>query len=381
MIDLRSDTVTLPTPRMREAMYRAELGDDVFGEDPTVNRLQEMAAERMGKEAGLLVVSGTMGNLVSLLTHCGRGEEIIMGDRAHSFLYEAGGASALGSIHVRTVPNRPDGMLDPADVEAAVRGDNVHFPRSRLVCLENTHNRCGGAALTPEQMRSVAAVARAHGLAVHLDGARIFNAAVALGVPASALAAEVDSVTFCLSKGLSAPVGAVICASQAFIGEARRNRKAVGGGMRQAGVLAAAGIVALEEMVDRLAEDHANARILAEAIAGIPGLAIDPKTVMTNIVIFDVVSDRVTPAQVAARLLENGVKINPIEGRRMRAVTHYGIERADVEQAISALRKVMQEAVGLLPGARTVGARADRSGPGRAGAPPGRVGGVGGGRA
>jgi len=344
MIDLRSDTVTLPTPRMREAMYHAELGDDVFGEDPTVNRLQEMAAERLAKEAGLLVVSGTMGNLVSLLTHCGRGDEVIVGDRAHTFLYEAGGASALGGIHVRTVPNQPDGMLEPADVEAAIRGDNVHFPRSRLVCLENTHNRCGGAALTPAQMRSVASVARAHGLKVHLDGARVFNAAVALRVPANVLAAEADSVTFCLSKGLSAPVGAVICGSREFIAQARRNRKVVGGGMRQAGVLAAAGIVALEEMVDRLADDHANARLLAEAIAGIPGLAIDPRTVQTSIVIFEVTHPDLTPAALSARLLEKGLKINAIEARRMRAVTHYGIERGDVEQAIRALQQAMKAA-------------------------------------
>ncbi|MGQ9683330.1 MAG: low-specificity L-threonine aldolase [Anaerolineae bacterium] len=341
MIDLRSDTVTLPTPRMREAMYRAELGDDVFGEDPTVNRLQELAAERMGKEAGLLVVSGTMGNLVSLLTHCRRGDEIICGDLAHTFLYEAGGASALGGIHVRTVPNQPNGMLRPEDVEAAVRADNVHFPRSACLCLENTHNRCGGAALSAAQMHSVAAAARRHGLKVHVDGARIFNAAVALGVPASALAAEADSITFCLSKGLAAPVGAVICGSQAFIAEARRNRKVVGGGMRQAGVIAAAGIVALEEMVERLAEDHAHARLLAEAIAEMPGLHIDPATVMTDIVIFEVTHPTLTPAIISARLQEHGVRINAISATQMRAVTHYGIERADIERAIKALRSVL----------------------------------------
>lgn len=344
MIDLRSDTVTLPTPRMREAMARAELGDDVFGEDPTVNRLQELAAERMGKEAALFVASGTMANLVSLLTHCGRGDEAIMGSMAHTFLFEAGGVSALGGVHVRTVPNLPNGMLDPAEVEAAVRPDNVHYPRSRVVVLENTHNRCGGAVLSPEQTHAVAAVAHARGLKLHLDGARIFNAAVALGVPAHVLAAEADSVSFCLSKGLACPVGSLICGSKQFIAEARRIRKAVGGGMRQAGVLAAAGIVALEEMIDRLAEDHANARLLGEAIAGIPGLAIDPKTVMSNIVIFEVTSPKVTPAQVSARLLELGVKINPIEGRKMRAVTHYGIERRDVEEAIAALQQVMKEA-------------------------------------
>ncbi len=345
MIDLRSDTVTLPTPHMREAMYKAEVGDDVFGEDPTINRLQEMGAERMGKEAGLFVASGTMGNLVSLLSHCGRGDEAIMGDRAHTYLFEAGGPSALGGIHIRTVPNRPDGTLDPALVEAALRDpSNVHHPRSRLLVLENTHNRCGGAVLSAEQMRSIAAVVRPHGLKVHLDGARIFNAAVALGVPARTLAAEADTVTFCLSKGLAAPVGSVICGSKDFIFEARRNRKAVGGGMRQAGVLAAAGIVALEEMVDRLAEDHANARLLAEAIAGMPGLSLDPDTVKSNIIIFEVTTPRLAPKEIAARMKAEGVLINPIEGRGIRIVTHYGIERADVEQAIRALNKIMQSA-------------------------------------
>jgi threonine aldolase len=344
IIDLRSDTVTLPTPNMRRAMAEAELGDDVFGEDPTVNRLQEMAAERMGKEAALLVVSGTMGNLVSLLTHCGRGEEVILGDRAHIFLYEAGGSSAVGGIHVHTVPNQPDGMLRPEDVEEAVRSANVHFPRTRLVCVENTHNRCGGAPLSAEQIHSIAAVARAHKLSMHMDGARLFNAAVALGVPAMALAAEVDSVQFCISKGLAAPVGSLICGSQAFIAEARRNRKLVGGGMRQAGVLAAAGIVALNEMVDRLAEDHANAHRLAEAIAAIPGLSVDPAMVKTDIVIFAITTPRITPAQLSARLLAEGVKISPTDGPRLRAVTHYGITQQDVDAAAVVLRKVMAAA-------------------------------------
>ncbi|RME45391.1 MAG: aminotransferase class I/II-fold pyridoxal phosphate-dependent enzyme, partial [Chloroflexi bacterium] len=217
MIDLRSDTVTLPTPRMREAMATAEVGDDVYGEDPTVNRLEAMAAERMGKEAGLFVVSGTMGNLVALLTHCGRGDEIILGDLSHTFLYEAGGSAALGGIHPRPVPNQPDGTLALDDIRTAIRPENPHYPRTRLICLENTHNRCGGAVLHPEYMAGVRQIADQHGLAVHLDGARIFNAAVALGLPASELAKDVDSVTFCLSKGLSAPVGSVLCGSEDFI--------------------------------------------------------------------------------------------------------------------------------------------------------------------
>lgn len=340
-VDLRSDTVTLPTPAMREAMYRAEVGDDVYGEDPTVNRLEAMAAGRMGKEAALFVVSGTMGNLVSLLTHCGRGDEIIMGDKAHSFLNEAQGASVLGGIAVRTVPNLPNGMLNPADVEAAIRGDDVHSPRSRLICLENTHNRCGGAVLTPAQMATIREVALRHGLAMHLDGARIFNAAVALGIEAKEIASQADSVQFCFSKGLSAPVGSAICGSAAFIKTARRNRKIVGGGMRQAGIIAAAAIVALEQMVDRLAEDHENARILAEGLAEIPGFQVDLKTVQSNIAIFGLNIPRVSARDVVRALAAEGVKMGAIDPTHFRAVTHYGITREDIDVALATARKVL----------------------------------------
>ncbi|MCD6553501.1 MAG: low-specificity L-threonine aldolase [Anaerolineae bacterium] len=343
VIDLRSDTVTLPTPAMREAMYRAEVGDDVFGEDPTVNRLEAMAAERMGKEAALFVVSGTMANLVSLLTHCGRGHEIIVGDLAHTFLYEQGGSAALGGIHVHTLRNQPDGTLDLQEIEGAIRADNIHFPRTRLICLENTHNRCGGVPLTPEYTDAVGDLARRHGLAVYLDGARIFNAAVALGVDVRELTRGVDTVSFCLSKGLCAPVGSLVCGTRDFIAEARRNRKIVGGGMRQAGIIAAAGIVALEQMVDRLAEDHENARRLALGLAEIPGISIDPAQVRTNIVIFDLVAERPTSAEFAARLSADGVKVLAL-GERIRLVTHYGIDAADIDKALVAIRKVMQEA-------------------------------------
>ena len=345
MIDLRSDTVTLPTPAMRKAMSEAEVGDDVFGEDPTVNRLEAMAAERMGKEAGLFVASGTMANLVSILTHCGRGDEIIMGHMSHSFRFEAGGTATLGGVHPFTVPNQPDGRLRLEDIEAAVRPDNVHCPRTRLVALENTHNRCGGAVLTPEYTDAVGELAHSLGLRVHLDGARVFNAAVALGVDVRALTQAADTVAFCLSKGLSAPVGSVLCGGADFITEARRWRKAVGGGMRQCGILAAAGIVALEEMVDRLAEDHDNARRLAEGIASVPGIAIDPQTVQTDIVIFDVTSERVSAAQLAVALLERGIKMLAIGPSRVRAVTHYGIESSDIDTAIVATREVMERAV------------------------------------
>lgn len=341
-IDLRSDTVTLPTPAMRRAMYEAELGDDVFGEDPTVNRLEAMAAERMGKEAAMFVASGTMGNLTAMLTHCQRGHEAIMGDKAHTFLFEAGGSAVLGGIHPHTLPNQPDGTLRLEDIEAAIRPENPHHPRTRLVCLENTHNRCGGAVLTPEYTDRVGELAHRHGLAVHLDGARVFDAAVALGVDVRHLTRSVDSVQFCLSKGLSAPVGSLLCATREFIAEAQRWRKMLGGGMRQAGVIAAAGIEALDDMVDRLADDHANARRLAEGLADMPGFAVDLASVQTNIVIWDLTTDRVSPQEVVERLGAEGVKILAIGGRQFRAVTHYGIETDDVEQAVDVARQVME---------------------------------------
>jgi len=342
IVDLRSDTVTLPTPAMREAMYRAEVGDDVMGEDPTINRLEAMAAERMGKEAALYVASGTMGNLTAVLTHCGRGHEMLLGDQAHIFVNEAGGAAALGSVHPRTLPNQPDGTLRLEDIKGGMRSDNVHYPRTRLICLENTHNACGGAVLAPEYLDAVGELAHAHGLALHIDGARIFNAAVALGVDPPALTRAADSVQFCLSKGLSAPVGSVLCGTRAFISEARRWRKVLGGGMRQAGVLAAAGIEALANMVDRLVEDHANAHRLAEGIAAIPGFALDASTVRTNIVIWELTAERIAPRELTARLAEQGVKIGSMGGKRFRAVTHYGISGEDVEVAIETMQAVMR---------------------------------------
>jgi threonine aldolase len=343
-IDLRSDTVTLPTPAMREAVYRAELGDDVFGEDPTTNRLEEMSAERMGKEAALLVASGTMGNLVCTLTHCRRGEEVILGDRSHTFLYEAGGMSTLGGIHPHTICNQPDGTMRLEDIEGAIRGNNVHFPRTRLICLENTHNRCYGSALTSEYIDSVSALAKEHGLSIHLDGARIFNAAVALGVDVKELTANVDSLSFCLSKGLSAPVGSVVCGSSEFIAEARRARKVLGGGMRQAGVIAAAGIKALEEMVDRLAEDHENARRLAEGIARIGGFSIELAKVQTNIIYFELDEGRMTPMELVTELNKKEVKLLSVGARRLRVVTHYGISAGDIDLTVKALGEVMKAA-------------------------------------
>ena len=341
VVDLRSDTLTRPTPAMSRAMAEADVGDDVFGEDPTVNQLEQLAADRMGKEAALFVASGTMGNLVSLLAHCGRGEEIILGSFAHTFYFEQGGSAAVGGIHPRTLPNQPDGTLTLSDIEGAIRPDNVHFPRTRLIVLENTHNLCGGHPLDIDYMKAVGDVARRHSLKIHVDGARFFNAAVALGVPAAKLAADADSVSFCLSKGLAAPVGSVVCGNRDFIAEARRARKILGGGMRQAGVLAAAGIVALNEMVDRLADDHANARKLAEGLAGMPGVSIDPEQIHTNIVYFEVNRKDTTVEGLVKRLGDSGARMLPVGPGRIRAVTHYHISADDIDYVLGVFGKVL----------------------------------------
>ena len=346
IVDLRSDTVTQPTPAMRTAMAEAVVGDDVFGEDPTVNRLQEMAAALMGKEDGLFVPSGTMGNLAAVLAHCGRGDEVILGDKAHTYLFEAGGISALGGIHPRPIPNQADGTLASDDILASIRPDDVHYPVSRLVALENTHNRCGGVTLTLGYTQSVGELAHQHGLQLHLDGARIFNAAVALGVNAKDLAGPADSVTFCLSKGLSAPVGSILCGSTDFITRARRIRKQLGGGMRQAGVLAAAGIVALETMVDRLGEDHVRAKRLAQGLATVPGLLLEPGTPYTNMVFLSLGEEiSLRAAEAAAQLAQKGVRVGVVSERRFRLVTHYWVDDNGVEDAIAAFRELIGEAM------------------------------------
>ncbi|MBN2541366.1 low-specificity L-threonine aldolase [bacterium] len=343
IVDLRSDTVTKPTPSMMEAIMNAELGDDVLGDDPTAQRLEEISAKRVGKEASMFVPSGTMANLVCALTHCARGEEVILGDVSHIFLNEAGSMSAVGGIHPHLVPNQPDGTIKLEDIEAAVRGDNVHWPRTRLICLENTHNRCYGGVLTPGYIESVCQFAKERGISVHLDGARVFNAAVALGVDVTTFTRSVDSVMFCLSKGLSAPIGSMVCGTDEFIAEARRNRKVLGGGMRQVGIIAAAGIKAVEEMPQRLHEDHFNARKLAEGIAGIPGLATELDRIKTNIIYFDITTDKLTPDELVNRLGDRGVKLLSTGPKRFRAVTHYGITEEDIDIALVALREVMGE--------------------------------------
>jgi len=345
IVDLRSDTLTLPTPEMREAMARAEVGDDVWEEDPTVKRLEAMAAERLGKEAGLFVASGTMGNLVSVVSQTQAGQEVVLDLDSHIFNYEGAGSAVIGSVQMRPVKTAR-GFLAPEQVREALRPANIHIPPTGLVCVENTHNRHGGTCCTPEEIGAVAAVAHGANVPVHLDGARLFNAAVALRRDPREFTRDVDSVTFCVSKGLAAPVGSVVCGSRAFITRARRVRKMVGGGMRQAGVIAAAGVVALETMVDRLAEDHANARRLAEGIAKLPGLRVDLASVQTNIVIFGVErpggpgSAQTATNEIVAGCAARKVKVHAIGPTSIRCVTHKDVDAEDIERALDALREI-----------------------------------------
>lgn len=343
LIDLRSDTVTLPSPEMRRAMADAELGDDVYGEDPTVNRLQDLAAEMLGKEAGLFVASGTMGNLVSLLAHAPRGSEVILGDEAHIFHYEQGGASVVGGLVYHTVPTNPLGDLPLDKLAAAIRDpSNPHYALAGVICLENTHNRCGGTVLALDYIAQVRELATTNHLPLHLDGARLPNAAVALGVDLKTVAAPFDSVQLDLSKGLAAPVGGVVVGNKEFIHRAHRARKLLGGGMRQAGTIAAAGIVALEQMVERLAEDHAHARLLVEALIEMPDVRIDPATVQTNLVVFRLNPERWTPATFITAMREHGILLGGFGDDRLRFATHYGISRADIDKTIAAARQVLQ---------------------------------------
>jgi threonine aldolase len=342
-IDLRSDTVTKPTPEMREALASAEVGDDVFGEDPTVNRLQELAAKMMGKQGGLFVPSGTMGNLIAVLAHCQRGDEAIMGNLGHTFLFEGGGISALGGVFPHTLENQKNGTLSLEDLQNAIRPNDVHHPRSRLVILENTHNRCGGVVLPIEYTNQVGTFAKQNGLAMHIDGARIFNASTALSVEASLLSNPADSITFCLSKGLCAPIGSVLCGSSDFIDRARRLRKMLGGGMRQVGILAAAGIIALQTMTKRLSEDHQRAMILAKALAVIPGIEFNMGMPQTNMVFPSLApSVKLTPGDIAKRLIEKNIRIGVIGLRGFRLVTHFWINDDHVEKTIREFSSAMQ---------------------------------------
>ncbi len=346
LIDLRSDTVTQPTPAMRRAMVSARVGDDVFEDDPTVRELEERAADLLGKEAGLFVASGTMGNLVSLLAHVPRGGEIIADARSHTVIDEQAGHAVVVGASVRQLRSSPDGTMDPAEVREAFRSDDIHEPRTSLIVLENTHAHSMGQPLTAAYTATIASIGHARGVPLHIDGARLFNAAVALAVPARALAAPADTVTFCLSKGLACPVGSVVVGTRDLIARARRARKLVGGGMRQAGVLAAAGLVALSDgpdgMIERLAEDHEHARMLARGIASLPGVSgLDPERVTTDFVIFRV-PERAAFLDATA---SDGLLMVPWGSHEVRAVTHCGVERAHVERAIGIVARALRTTV------------------------------------
>jgi threonine aldolase len=338
IVELRSDTFTLPTESMRRAMAAAEVGDDVWDEDPTIHQLQERAAEMVGKEASLFVPSGTMGNLCALLSHTQPGQEVILEIDSHIFQNEVAGASVVGGLQLRPL-DTTDGRLRPDQVRGAIRPADLHEPPTGLLCLENTHNRKGGTCLSPAQTQALCAVAHDAGFPVHLDGARVFNAAVALGVDVRQLTGPVDSVMFCLSKGLSAPVGSMLAGSTVFIERARRWRKLLGGGMRQAGVLAAAGLCALDEMVGRLADDHRNARRLAEGLQGLPGIAIDLERVETNMVFGDC-QPPLTATAFIERCREAGVLLDQASLHRWRMVTHRGVTEDDVDYAIATVRRL-----------------------------------------
>ena len=331
VIDLRSDTVTLPTEEMLDAIRTAPLGDDVWGDDPTVNQLEALAAARVGKEAALLAASGTMGNLISLMAYGGHGNEALVDEDAHIYWYEQGALCSVAGYTPGLIPST-NGLMDPADVEAAIRTPNIHYPVPRLFCLENTHNRGGGRVIPPALFRDLCAVARRHDMKIHLDGARVFNAAVAADVDVREFTEPVDSVQFCLSKGLSAPIGSIVAGDAAFVDRARRARKRVGGGMRQAGIIAACGIVALETMVDRLAEDHANAARLAELVEGLPGLQVAMKPVETNMVFVDLPEGQIA-SDAAEALRRQGLLVSSPGPSRLRLVTNRLVSRDDVEDA------------------------------------------------
>jgi threonine aldolase len=330
-IDLRSDTVTWPTSAMRAAMAEAPVGDDVYGDDPTINELEALAADMVGKAAALFVPSGTFGNQLALFTWCPRGSEIILGEQCHIIQHEAGAASVIAGVQTRTV-DAPDGMLDPEAIEFRIRGNDIHYPPTSLICLENAHS--SGKVVPVSYMREIAFLAKGKGLPIHLDGARLFNAAAALGVSAADIATNVDSVMFCLSKGLCAPVGSMLAGPRDFIDKARRRRKIMGGGMRQAGILAASGIIALRDMTGRLTEDHENARYLADRLSGLPGFEVDAASLDINMVFFKT-PDGVDGNGLASYLKEKGILINPPEGGLCRFVTHYWIKKEHIDKVVS----------------------------------------------
>lgn len=342
-VDLRSDTVTKPTPEMREAMAEAEVGDDVYRDDPTVNRLEALAAQMLGKEASLFVPSGTMGNLIALLVHCQRGDEVIVGNQSHIYLNEAGGMAALGGIQPCPIQNQKDGTLRLEEIVASIRSEDVHHPITRLICLENTQNICGGVPLTPAYTREVGEVARRNGLLLHIDGARIFNAAVAQNVPIQDLVEPADSVMFCLSKGLAAPIGSMLVGTHKFIARARHIRKMLGGGMRQVGIVAAAGIISLEKMVNRLYDDHARAKNLADGLRQVKGLVVDEGSPYSNMVYLNLADDvTINAQQICEKMEARGLLLDAENSRRFRLVVHYWIDDDAVQKTISAFHEILE---------------------------------------
>jgi threonine aldolase len=343
IIDLRSDTLTQPTQEMRKAMANAKVGDDVFEEDPTLKKLEMLAAKKTGKESALFVPSGTMGNLISVLSHCQRGDEVLLGDRSHIFLHEVGGISALGGVHPRTIPNNQDGTLPLLLLEQSIRHEDIHSPSTRLICLENTHNFCQGYPISPEYMNNIGDLANKYRLKIHLDGARLFNAAVALDMDVEVLTKRVDSVMFCLSKGLSAPVGSIICGELGFIQRARKFRKMVGGGMRQAGHLAAAGLIALESMTKRLKVDHLHAKFLAEQLTSLEGIELDLTSVKTNIIFFKLNHPRINGDLFLITLEANSIKVLMTDPGIFRAVLHRDISREQVEIVAKIIQSILTD--------------------------------------
>ena len=341
IIDLRSDTFTLPTDEMYASIHNCELGDDVFNEDSTVNKLQEQSAKLMGTESALLVPSGTMANLVSILTHCERGSEIILGDKSHTFIYEAGGISSYGGIHSRQLSNQDDGLISIQDIKSAIRSDDVHFPKTKLISLENTHNICYGTPLPIDYINEVKSIALENNLKLHIDGARIFNASVALNINVKEFGKLADSITFCLSKGLSAPIGSMICGSEKFIHKARYIRKSLGGGMRQAGIIAASGLIAINQMIPRLKNDHDNAKLLADSLSKFDSIAIDTNKVKTNIIYFKLLDNKFDANSFLNKMLNQNIKFLHIGNNKFRIVTHCRIKTKHIEHTIDAFNALL----------------------------------------
>lgn len=338
-IDLRSDTVTMPTEEMRKAMAEAPVGDDVYGDDPTINQLEALAAKMVGKEAAIFVPSGTFGNQLCVLTHTRRGDEVILGRDCHIVLHEVGAAAVIAGVQLRTLVTE-NGKLDPAEVELGIRPDSdIHYPHTGLICVENAHGL--GTAIPIENLKAIKEIGEKHGIPVHMDGARIFNAATALGVDAKEIAACADSVMFCLSKGLAAPVGSMVAGTKEFVDRARKNRKLMGGGMRQAGILAAAGIIALEKMTKRLGEDHANAKYLAERLQEIPGVNVKTDRLDIDMVFFEMGEEVVSEQKLVDYFYQKGIKISGVEEGEWRFVTNVNVSREDIDYVINTLKECL----------------------------------------